>query len=161
MDFFTPRQRAVLFEADFQSGATIGHYCTVIEILADPRFAVVYLAHRDAYQQVAVEDLLPIAERDSADFPLLGKIFEILFHTDRCSERALVGEYQIGSAAWQKFCFQSCSQPTATYQLNAPVAGNRMMYGELTYRVPESIILDRNYVRRAFADLFHLQASNR
>ena len=149
------RQRVVLFEDDVHSGATIGHYCTIVEI--DPYcrrefphnpdywLVRIYLPHRLEYREVRAGLLLGTQERDDSPLPPRVFLLEIACTPPAEDNDRLAGQYRIRQR-WRDFVFEKRDQPVATYELYE--------LGRLCYYVPAQERLDEAYVQRALEDLF-------
>lgn len=163
--FLFQRQRAILFETNAASGATIGHYCTIVGIDPHSRLKYpddpgqwlvrVFLPHQQEYAEVPARDLMGMEERDDEPLPPPALELEISFlqATDGDNEQ-MTGQYRVGRQRWQDFVFEKREQPVATYELRSQTLENQLNFGELFYFVPRHECLDREFVRTAIAELF-------
>jgi hypothetical protein len=157
------RQRAILFEDDVHSGATIGHYCTVVEIHPyskwkhpddpDRWWVRIFMPHLNEYREVRAGKLLGMQERD--DSPLPPRRFQLEVDCQMISDdhARIEGQYRFGGR-WERFIFEKRPQSVATYDLYGQVEGANLKVGRLLYYVPNEHHLDRSYVRQALTEIF-------
>lgn len=160
---FFPRQRAILFADDETSGATIGHFCTVVEIDPDSRreyphspddwLVGIYLPHRQEFREVRAAALLGTQERDDSPLPPFGFQLEIYCELVTDDNARIEGRYRL-RRRWEPFIFEKRPQPVATYDLFGEVEGADLKMGRLLYYVPNEDRLDQAYVWRALTELF-------
>lgn len=159
-----PRQRAIFFDPGDQSGATIGHCCTIVEVDPDSRQrhpegpfhwqVLVYFPHLLQYLEVEGGHLLPLDERDDSQLPSFDPPpLELSFVADAGDHERINGKYRKGSWYWRDFVFSKADQPLPTWQLHGNVHGSRFDLGEVVYFVPRTERLNRDYVEQAMRDI--------
>lgn len=159
---FLPGQRVLVLGDDPQSGATLGHYGTIIRILGrlksgfpdDPEFWSyrVWVPILNRRLNVHAGQLLALGSQDREDLikELQGKIiFDAPLSQDN---REISGCYQLPAHGIPYYRFQKRDIPVAIYQLEMQ---NHLHQPEstLTYDVPEHVNLDAEYVIRAVREV--------
>jgi hypothetical protein len=155
---------AILFDSRDSADATIGHYCTIVEVhpTAFDQFSEeptawryrVYVPNQDAYCEVEHSELLGLDEFDNSPFPPEDGPFEVHMIAQPGDNEQIAGKYRFGRQPFQQFLFLKRAQPKSTYELRRPVYGGELRGGELLYYVPRERRLDHSYVLRKLSKLF-------
>jgi hypothetical protein len=161
--FLYAGQQAIVFANDAASGDTLGHYCTVVELIpagvsdSGPVLwtARVLLAASQQYQIVSVDELLPLSDQQPSHLPNYPLQFEVSFDSGETTA-VLSGRYRFEQREWQPFRFEHSDELQPSYQLQGPVSASHWTPGELRYWVPRQTTLDRAYVLRSLGELFRV-----
>jgi len=158
-------QLVAVFLADNVAGATLGYYGTVVsddaasqhEFPAQPerwryRVFVPFLNSElrvEAFQLIAFGDTIGAEQPTTPAHQLM---FEGSVGED---ERLVKGQYRLpGSAIWHSFAFRKEVAARASYSLAMPVRFVPGVPHSLSYTVPESSRLGRQYVLHAMREVF-------
>jgi hypothetical protein len=159
-----PRQIVVLFDDNSGSGATLGYYGTVVEIVRSSIKAhadnpdrwkyVVYIPFLNNTCIVRAVDLIPTNEYDSINTEL-GPACEVQFDkNDQAVDDSISGRYRIaGQSAWTEFEFMRTTCITPELRLTLPAAYGKGGLGRLACCVPMDAVLDRAFVLRVLGDM--------
>jgi hypothetical protein len=159
-----PRQIVVVFDNNASSGATLGYYGTVVEVVrrsvqahADRPDRWKYVVHIPFLNNTCViraADLIPTDEFDSGSTEL-GPACEVHFDVDeQAKDDSLSGRYRMaGQAAWTAFEFLKTTCITPAFRLTLPALYGKGGLGRLTCCVPMETALDRAFVLRVLGNI--------
>ena len=159
-----PRQIVVVFDDNSGSGATLGYYGTVVEVVrssvkahADNPDRWKYVVHIPFLNNTCIiraADLIPTDEYDSLSAEL-GPACEVQFdRNDHAVDDSFSGRYRMaGQAAWTAFQFMRTTCITPEFRLALPAVYGNGGLGGLTCCVPMEAALDRAFVLRVLGDI--------
>ncbi len=159
-----PRQVVVVFDNNSASGATLGYYGTVVEVLprsvnAHPNNParweyVIHMPFLNGTRVLRGADLIPTDETAASDMAL-GPACEVQFDSDESAGHdALSGRYRLAKqTGWTVFNFSRSTCATPTFRLALPAAHGKSGSGRLTCRVPMDTELNQAFVLRVLGDV--------
>lgn len=114
---------------------------------------VVYFPAEDAYDGVAESRLAATGE----EVPLascLGREFEISYDRDGLAPEAIAGTFRIPGGFWNTFVFRRAPVADMSYQIRIPVRFCPRGIAKYDFTVPETILLDSEYVEEVMSTVF-------
>jgi hypothetical protein len=159
-----PRQVVVVFENNSASGATLGYYGTVVEVLPSSVNAhpddparwkyVIHIPFLNGTRVLRGVDLIPTDESVATDLNL-GPACEVQFDDHASASRvALSGRYRLANqTGWTVFQFSRSTCATPTFRLALPAPHGKSGSGRLTCRVPMDLELNQAFVLRVLGDV--------
>ncbi len=159
-----PRQIVVVFENNSASGATLGYYGTVVEVLprsvnAHPNNParwkyVIHIPFLNDTRVIRGADLIPTDEMAASDIAL-GPACEVQFDRDASAgNESLAGRYRLArQTTWTAFEFIRTTCATPEYRLALPAVYGKSGSGRLRCRVPMDAELNQAFVLRVLGDV--------
>lgn len=159
-----PRQIVVVFENNSASGATLGYYGTVVEVLSRSVNAhpnnparwkyVIHIPFLNGTRVLRGADLIPTDDTAASDIAL-GPACEVQFDSDDSADHdALSGRYRLAKqTGWTAFKFSRSTCATPTFRLELPVAHGNSGSGRLRCHVPMDVALNKAFVLRVLSDV--------
>jgi hypothetical protein len=159
-----PRQVVVVFDNNSASGATLGYYGTVVEVVSSSVNAhasnparwkyVINIPFLNDTRVIRGADLIPTDETAAPDIAL-GPACEVQFDSDASAGHdALSGRYRLAKqTGWTVFRFKRSTCRTPGYRLAIPAAHGNSGSGRLTCYVPMDAELNQAFVLRVLGDV--------
>lgn len=164
-----PRTLVVVFKESPESGATLGYYGTITRVLnssvvrhpEQPDWWIyrVFLPHFNRHFDIPARQLIATANVDPTE-PSRDPVCELQFDSrPNADNDEIHGAYRLPSRDWDFFDFRKSDQSAPTYQLSMPLELPRKRASKLSYQIPSTEVLDRDYVLRAIGEIIGVELS--